>query len=178
MLPQRSLSMSANFRLMSHNPQWAQEFQQSRSLILWATEGWVKEVEHIGSTVLAEGLAQPVIDVLAGLPDLRGLNQAAELIEGLNYTRVAAPEWCGEELTAELHKPRVGAPTHTVLLVRIGGTTWRRALAVRDWLAQHPDDWQQFQALKRAHFTAGCDALERYTTAKNQFFNALEQNLK
>jgi GrpB-like predicted nucleotidyltransferase (UPF0157 family) len=170
--------MAHPLRLMTHNPNWRQEFEQSRSLILWATEGWVKEVQHIGSTALQDGIAQPVIDLLAGLPDLQGLNQAAELIEGLNYTRVAAPEWCGEELTAELCKPRVGAATHRVLLVRLGGAAWRRALAVRDWLSGHPHDWQQFQALKRAHFTAGCDAWERYTTAKDQYFHSLEQQLK
>ncbi len=163
---------------MSHNPHWAQEFEQTRSLILWGTEGWVTDLQHIGSTALPDGVAQPVIDVLAGLRDLRGLNEAAALIEGLNYVRVASPDWCAEELTAMLQKPRVGAPTHTVLLVRQGEGTWRRTLAIRDWLACHPEDWQQFQALKRAHFTAGCDALERYTTAKDQFFHALEQLLK
>jgi len=163
---------------MTHNPQWRQEFEQARSLILWATEGWVGDVQHIGSTALADGVAQPVIDLLAGLRDLRGLNEAAGLIEGLNYVRVASPDWSDDELTALLHKPRTGAPTHTVLLVRQSGPTWQRALAIRNWLAQHPQDWQQFQALKRAHFTAGCDALERYTTAKDQFFHALEQLLK
>lgn len=163
---------------MAHNPTWAQEYEQTRSLILWATEGWVEDVQHVGSTALADGVAQPVIDLMAGLRDLRGLNQAAELIEGLNYIRVASPEWAADELTALLQKPRAGAPTHTVLLVRHSGSIWQRTTAIRDWLAQHPHDWQQFQALKRAHFTAGCDALERYTTAKDQFFHALEQLIK
>lgn len=170
--------MSTSLRLMSHNPHWHQEFEQTRSLILWASEGWVSEVQHIGSTALLDGVAQPVIDVLAGLHDLRGLNAAAELIEGLNYLRVAAPEWADDELTGLLVKPRMGAPTHSVLLVRHGGRTWQRAVAIRDRLNQHREDWTQFQALKRAHFTAGCDALDRYTTAKAQFFNALEQLLK
>ena len=147
-------------------------------MILWATEGLVADVQHIGSTAVPEGVAQPVIDLLAGLQDLRGLNEAAGLIEGLNYTRVASPEWCEDELTAMLQKPRVGAPTHTVLLVRQAGPAWQRTLAIRNWLSHHPQDWRQFQALKRAHFTAGCDAWERYTTAKDQFFHALEQLMK
>lgn len=165
-------------RLMSHNPHWVQEFEQTRSTILWATEGLVTDVCHIGSTAIPGGVAQPVIDLLAGLQDLRELNEAAGLIEGLSYMRVVSPEWCEDELTAMLHKPRAGAPTHTVLLVRQSGRAWQRALAVRDWLTRHPQDWQQFQALKRAHFTAGCDAWERYTTAKDQFFHALEQLIK
>lgn len=170
--------MSPLLRLMLHNPNWAQEFEQARSMILWATEGRVAEVCHIGSTAVPGGVAQPVIDLIAGLHDMRALNEAASLIEGLNYSRVASPQWCDDDLTAVLHRPRGGAPTHTVMLVRRAGPTWHRALAVRDWLSRHPQDWQQFQALKRAHFTAGCDAWERYTTAKDQFFHALEQLIK
>ncbi len=170
--------MPLPLRLMSHNPQWVQEFEQSRSMILWATEGWVVDVQHVGSTALSDGVAQPIIDSLAGLNDLQGLNDAAGLIEGLNYIRVASPDWCDDELTAMLRKPRVGAPTHTVLLVRQAGPTWRRTMAIRDWLSGHPEDRQQLQALKREHFTAGCDAVERYTTAKDQFFHTLEQLLK
>lgn len=165
-------------RLMSHNPHWAQEFEQTRSMILSAAEGIVTDVCHIGSTAIPAGVAQPVIDMLAGLQNLRELNEAAGLIEGLGFMRVVSPEWCDDELTAMLHKPRFEAPTHTVLLVRQSGRTWRRSLAVRDWLTRNPQDWQQFLALKRAHFTAGCDAWERYTTAKDQYFHALEQLIK
>jgi GrpB-like predicted nucleotidyltransferase (UPF0157 family) len=169
--------MAGTFRLMHYNPEWAQEFEQARSMLLWATEGWLSEVQHIGSTAVPDGIAQPVIDMVAGLKDMQGLNDAATLIEGLNYTRVASPDWCAQELTAFLQKPRVGDITHTVLLVRHGGVTWRRTLEIRQLLQQNLVDWQQFQNLKRDHFTSSCDAAKRYSTAKSAFFKQLEQNL-
>ncbi len=167
--------MTSPIRLMSYNQQWQQDFEQARSLVLWATDGWVHEVQHIGSTALADGIAQPIIDMVACLREMKGLNEAATLIEGLNYVRVASPQWCCDELTALLHKPRTGALTHTVLLVRHGGTAWRRSLAIRDWLSAHLGDWQHFQNLKREHHTTGCDAGLRYAEAKNDFFKVLEQ---
>lgn len=123
--------------------------------------------------------AQPVIDMLAGLQNLRELNEAAGSIQGLGFMRVVSPEWCDDELLPCCTNHASNTPTHTVLLVCHSGRTWRRSLAVRDWLIRNPQDWQQFLALKRIpHFTAGCDAWERYTTAKDQYFHALEQLIK
>lgn len=164
-------------RLMTHNRQWEQDFLQAKSMLLWATEGWLHAVEHIGSTSLTGSIAQPVIDMLGGLPDLQGLNQATELIEGLNYQRVASPDWCADELTALLRKPRVGLETHTILLVKQHGRAWQRALAIRDWLASHLHDLQCFQNLKRDHYDGHCDALTRYTQAKSGFFQLLEARM-
>lgn len=159
---------------MSYNRQWPQEFEQSRSMLMWASEGWFREVQHIGGTALVDGLAQPVIDMLAGMHEMRGLNDVAELIEGLNYARLPSPEWCADELTAYLQKPRVGAATHTVLLVRHGGLVWQRTLAIRDHLQHYLGDRQRLETVKREHFSQACDAAERYAAAKSEFFNTLD----
>ncbi|MCA9132715.1 MAG: GrpB family protein [Planctomycetales bacterium] len=169
--------MALPLRLMSYNPLWPQEFEQSRSLLLWATAGWVHAVEHIGSTALPECLAQPVVDLLAGMQDLQGLNAAAELIEGLNYARLESPEWCADELTALLVKPRRGPWTHSVLLVRHDGPAWKRALAIRQRLTNNLHDRQLLQNLKRDYFSSDCHAAVRYAAAKAVFFQNLEQQI-
>ncbi len=170
--------MSSPFRLMSYNPQWPQEFEQARSSLLWASDGWISEVQHIGGTALVDSLAQPVIDMLAGLDEMQGLNEAAGLLEGLNYGRVPSPEWCDDELTAYLHKPRVGEVTHTVLLVRRGGSVWKRTLAIRDHLQQADGDRQLLDKLKREHLVDSCDAAQRYAHSKSDFFEILHDHLK
>lgn len=170
-------SSKATLRLMRTNPLWVQEYEQSRSSVLQATEGWLIDVQHIGSTFLEDGIARPTIDQLAGMSDLRGINPASELIEGINYRRVPSPDWCSSELTALLEKPRHGAPTHTVLLVKHQGTIWNRALRIRNWLDSHLVDWQAFQTVKRDHFSSGCQALAKYTAAKDEFFQILEERL-
>lgn len=165
---------SPNIRLMSYNPQWQQEFEQTKSSVLQAAQGWVTNVQHIGSTCLPDGIARPIVDVVAGLTDMQGLNEAALLIEGLNYARVESPEWCSDELTALLQKPRTGEATHTVLLVRFEGDAWRRSLAIRQRLMSNLVEWQQLQTVKQDNFAAGCQALHRYNAAKDSFFAELE----
>lgn len=166
--------MHPSLRLMAYNPQWPQEFEQARSMLLWASEGWIRDIQHIGGTAIPDSVAQPVIDMLAGMSDIRGLNEAAELMEGLNYARVPSPEWCADELTAHLQKPRVGSVTHTVLLVRQGGSVWQRGLAIRDRLRWNIVDRQRLEAIKREHFTDSCHAQVNYAAAKGDFFSSLE----
>lgn len=161
-------------RLMAHNEQWQQEFVQSRSMLLHATEGWLTDVRHVGSTALPHMVAQPVIDMIAAIQDLQGLNEAATLIEGLNYARVAAPLWCQDELVAKLQKPRSGPPTHAVLIVREGSPTWQRVLALQKVLEGSLLERQNFENLKRDHFQPGCAAEQQYEQAKASFFEELE----
>ena len=165
-------------RLMAHSEQWKQEFSQSRSMLLWSTEGWLSEVLHIGSTALEDIAAQPVIDMLALMPDLRGLNEAATLIEGLNYARVAAPNWCQDELVAYLTKPRVGAVTHTVLIVRDSGPLSRQLVRIQRRLAENLFDRQALETLKRDHFQPGCAAETRYEAAKSEFYENLAREVQ
>lgn len=165
--------MALPFRLMTYNPQWRQDFEQTRSNVLQATEGWIHDVQHIGGTALENSLARPVVDVLAGLSEMHGLNEASRLIEGINYRRVETPLWCEEELCALLHKPRVGEVTHTVLLVKLGGALWQRGLAITTRLSENLHDRQRLQNLKVDNFKPGCHAPERYAEAKQVFFESL-----
>lgn len=158
---------------MAHNKQWAQEFVQSKSMLLYATEGWFAEVEHIGSTAVEQLIAQPIIDMVAGIRDLQGLNEAATLVEGLNYSRVAAPEWCESELVALLQKPRGSEPTHRVMIVKHGGSTWERCLRIRDTLNARMDLKESFENVKRDHFQPGCSAEQAYENAKSEFFQSV-----
>lgn len=164
-------------RLMMHNPRWAQEFEQARSMLLHATEGWIVDVVHIGGTNVPHEIAQPVIDMVAGMTDLAGLNQASQLVEGLYYARVPAPTWCDQELVAKLVKPRFGDPTHTVLLVRHQSEIWNRILAMQQYLSAHALERTQLQNVKRDHFSMDCGAETRYAEAKNEFFATLEDQI-
>ncbi len=162
-----------DIRLQPFQPTWKQEFEQTRSLLLWATEGWLTESLHIGGTRLDSTVTQPIVDVIAGMTDMRGLNDACSLVEGLNFRRVESPHWCEEELVARLFKPRVGSVTHSVLIVRHGGKTWNRVLAMQNWLDGNYVDAQRLQNVKLDAATL-CGG--EYEFQKSLFFQEMERS--
>jgi GrpB-like predicted nucleotidyltransferase (UPF0157 family) len=164
-------------RLMEHNKLWKQEFNQARSMLFYATEGWLTDVRHIGGTALPDSIAQPVIDMIASIEDLSALNDAAGLVEGLNYKRIETPDWCAEELVALLQKPRLGEPTHTVLIVRTASSAWNRTLAILNHLNENIVERQTLESLKQENFQPGCAAEREYFQSKCHYFAALEQRI-
>ncbi|MFK7735005.1 MAG: GrpB family protein [Pirellulaceae bacterium] len=162
--------MSQPFRLMSHNPTWKQEYEQTRSSLLQATEGWLTDTMHIGGTGIADAVTRPVIDVMAGLSDLQALNEVSQLIEGLNFRREATPEWCDDELCSFLVKPRTGEATHTVLLVKHEDRIWSQTSRMQKQFESTPFLAAELKQTKVEHYKAGCSAEESYQSAKAVFF--------
>ncbi|MEM7479132.1 MAG: GrpB family protein [Planctomycetota bacterium] len=164
--------MSQPFRLMSYNPAWKQEFEQTRSSLLQATIGWLVEVEHIGATSVPGSIGRPVIDVLAGLTDLQALTEVADLIEGLNYRRIETPPWCDDELCALLVRPRSGEITHTVLVTQHQQELWKLALSVRNKLRGNAELCERLSQLKSNCYNATCSAESEMQVAKDEFFSS------
>jgi GrpB-like predicted nucleotidyltransferase (UPF0157 family) len=167
-------------RLMHYDARWRQEFQQTRSSILFSCDGWVSAVEHIGSTAVSGLISRPTIDVVAGVEDRQALDEATPRIEGLNYRRVQAPEWA--QNATVLVKPRHSVagqpdPTHSILLTVTGSGTWRKVLRMRDFLREHPETAIRFEEAKVAHWRSGEGDLENYQAAKALFFSHLEDQL-
>ncbi len=160
-------------RLMAPNPLWKQEFEQTRSSILGATEGWITACQHIGSTALGSMIARPTVDAIAGVSDLSSLNDVATLIEGLNFRRLPSPDWCDDELTAYLEKPRTGEPTHSVLVTRFESVAWQNCVTARERLSTSAELRDEFETIKRANFQPGCGALQQYALSKAAFFESL-----
>jgi GrpB-like predicted nucleotidyltransferase (UPF0157 family) len=163
---------------MSHNPTWKQEYEQTRSSLLQATEGWLADTMHIGGTGIAEAVSRPVVDVMAGLSDLQALNEVSQLIEGLNFRREATPEWCDDELCSFLVKPRAGEATHTVLLVKHDGRIWDQTSRLQKHFESTPYLAEELKQTKIDHYKAGCSAAEAYESAKAIFFAELVDRLQ
>lgn len=161
-----------HFRLMHFSPSWNQEFEQTKSMVLWATEGWISEVCHIGGTAIENSVSAPTIDVVAGISNLAGLNEAAEMISGLQYQRQPAPDWSDQELVAWFSRSKADQLTHTVLLVKHRGEIWRQCLEIKERLSQDYLLREQLEQLKLEHFTLQSSALA-YAQAKSQFFQRL-----
>lgn len=167
-------------RLMHYDARWRQEFEQTRSSILHSCVGWVTAVEHIGSTAISGLIARPTIDVVAAAEDDPSMEQAASLIEGLNYSREPPPSWAPH--TISLVKPRhrmVGQtePTHCVLLTVRAALAWKRVIGVRDWLRSNGETAIRFEEAKVARWRSDEGDLRSYQAAKAVFFSHLEDQI-
>jgi GrpB-like predicted nucleotidyltransferase (UPF0157 family) len=167
-------------RLMHYDARWRQEFQQTRSGILFSCAGWVTTVEHIGSTSVSGLISRPTIDVVATVEDDQAIHEATLRIEGLNFRTVPEPSWAaGAKLLVKPRRPTADQPdpTHRVLLTVSGSDLWQRVTCVRDWLRQNPETAIRFEEAKVAHWRSGEGDIDSYQSAKAIFFSHLEDQI-
>lgn len=186
---------SDNVRLMHYDPRWRQEFEQTRSSIFFSCEGWITAAHHIGSTAISGLIARPTIDVIAIAvsedssvdstedppcdvsTSERALTEAANRIEGLNFRVVQSPLWADGAIT--LVKPRLtdaeaADATHRIFLVQENSAILRRAVALRDYLRQHPKVAITLEEIKVAAWKNAEGDLDEYQRNKSAFFAKIQ----
>ena len=164
-------------RLMHYDPSWRQEFAQTRSSLLYACEGWLAEIEHIGSTAIPGLIAQPTIDVIAAVSDEQDIDQAAFRIEGLNFK--------SSELDTSilLTKPRhllegQSEPTHRVFLTVLGSPLWKSTIMLRDYFLQSPEAAVQYEEVKMLNWKRFKGDREKYETGKLGYLTHVSDQLQ
>ena len=183
-------------RLMHYDPRWRQEFEQTRSSVLLSCEGWITAAEHIGSTAISGLIARPTIDVIAIAAPVqkpvqesadqqdnqdRGLVEASNRIEGLNFRVVESPLWADGAIT--LVKPRLtdaeaAEATHRIFLVQEDSAILRRAVALRDYLRQNPEMAIELEEIKVAVWKDAEGNLNRYQRDKSAFFTRMQDAMQ
>lgn len=163
-------------RLMHYDARWRQEFSQTRSSLLHACEGWLAQVEHVGSTAIPGMIARPTIDLLAGVTKSDELTDSCRRIEGLHFRLSGPYPWANPSsvLTKPRHLlPGQAEPTHRIFLTVIGSPIWEQMIALRDHLRQFPEVALQYEEAKMKHWRSSDGDVDAYESAKAIFLTHL-----
>lgn len=167
----------SKLRLSHYDGRWKQEFEQMRSCIFDAAQGWVTAVEHVGSTAFPSSIARPNIDLVAGVVADGNFEETAEFIEGLNFQRLPNPKWIGNSKTILFLKDGHKALSYQVILTEWKGPLWYRLLRMKMWFERRPHDLKRLVQAKLHLLETQADAGE-YERGKGIFFSALEDQIE
>jgi GrpB-like predicted nucleotidyltransferase (UPF0157 family) len=121
-------------RLVPSNPQWARAFREEYARLTDALSGIPCEVEHIGSSAVAEVLAKPIVDIAVGVRDDSSAGLAITAIETLGYEYRSDAGTEGGDVLVKKSRPLVR--THHAHVVEFGGSEWEADLLFREHLEQ------------------------------------------
>ena len=174
-------SQPSAVRLMHYDPTWPQEYAQTRSSLLHACEGWLSEVEHIGSTSIPGLIAQPTIDILAGVHSQHEMEEVRPRIEGLNFLALKSHASVGPSYV--LTKPRrllegQSEPTHRVFLTMINSPAWEQAVHVRDYLRSSAEEALKYEEVKMLHWQRSGGDRKQYELAKSAYLTHLADQVR
>lgn len=170
----QSLATAINEEVSLHppDPAWSAAFELERTRLQALLPGVFVEVEHIGSTAVPGLVAKPVIDIMAGVESLAGVDATIATLCENGYT--TSKEF-NDSLTDRkwLMRWRNGHRTHHLHIVVFCGAQWDERLAFRDALRRDPDLVRRYAALKTALVTQHRADREAYTDAKADFVRSV-----
>ena len=159
-----------NIEVVSYIPQWAQLFEQEKTVLLEQAGSVIERVHHIGSTSVVGLSAKPVIDIILEVTSLEDLDRVQSVFEGLGYQAM------GEYGIPQRRFYMKGGEcrSHHIHAFCAGHSHVQRHLAFRDYLRAHPQALLEYQALKIKTAASCNNDIEQYCDGKNDFIKTHE----
>lgn len=157
---------------MPPDSQWSEAFARESSSIAEAIGDVLIAVHHIGSTAIPGIHAKPIIDMLAVVGDLSLLDERTRRLEALGYEALGEFGIAGRRYFRK--DDRNGDRTHQIHAFAIGSPQIERHLAFRDFMREHPEHAQRYDALKRRLAERHPDDISSYTDGKDEFIAEMD----
>lgn len=165
----RSIEMDAPLIVAAYDPQWANQFAQTRVQLLDALRAVNAQIEHIGSTSVVGLAAKPIIDIMLIVENETDALRSITPIIRLGYICLGENEVQGRVYFRD-EKPS----TRHLHLYAQNNPEIERHLNFRDYLRAHPDTAQQYAELKYALAEKFRNDRPGYTEAKTEFIRDIE----
>lgn len=162
------MSQPVSITIVSYDAQWPTLYAREAERIGRLLGPKALSVEHVGSTAVPGLAAKPRIDI-----DLVVADSADErsylplMVRGGYYLAHREPEWHEHRL---LHGPDTHVNVH---VFSPGAPEPERHRRFRDWLRSHPEDCDDYAALKRQLARRTWVSGDAYAEAKGSFIEAV-----
>lgn len=123
--------------------EWPKKYEAESEKIKTALGDEIKDIQHIGSTSIPGMIAKPLIDIGVLVDSIDDIDSLVKKLEPLDYSY--KPEMSSPERIFL----RKGDPTeYHVSIACPKHTFWRRQITFRDYLKNHPEYVEEYNALK------------------------------
>lgn len=158
--------------LVAHDPDWLDDFERESASVAPAFGDLLVSLHHIGSTAILDIEAKPVIDMLAAVDDIGGVDAQNPKFEELGYEVMGEFGIPGRRYFRK--DSASGERTHQIHAFQADSPEVDRHLAFRDFMRAHPRYARQYAALKRQLAEKYPNDMTAYTDGKSEFIKDMD----
>lgn len=164
--------LSEPITLADYDPAWPSTFaaQAARFTSFFRT-GYIRGVEHVGSTAVPGLAAKPIVDILAFVDDFGLVERTAPALEAAGYDYFFRPAFGdeGPRYPWLIARDSRGCRVAHIHVALVGDDSQSERVLFRDRLRSHPEVACAYAVLKRELAARFGDDRETYTSAKTAF---------
>jgi GrpB-like predicted nucleotidyltransferase (UPF0157 family) len=164
---------SSHEQIATYNPEWVGMYEAEAEKIKEVFGKDLLGIEHIGSTSVPGLPAKPIIDIMVLLENQEKADEFIPALQNLGYPFDS--ELHARTPSPERHLFRKGNPTefHLSIAYADKGSFWKRQLAFRDYLREHPEERDRYAALKQKLIKEDPTGKDTYIGAKTDLVNEM-----
>lgn len=156
-------------RLEKYTDKWQNEFNKVKNELLKHTQLEECRIEHIGSTSIQGMSAKPILDIVAGVDNLKTVDE--ELFNsfrkaGFLRLRVEKPN---EIILAKFTDETYQVKTHFIHLVEYQQEIWNNLIFFRDYLNSNEEARKEYLDIKMSYLKNNFSGIKEYTDFKEDF---------
>jgi GrpB-like predicted nucleotidyltransferase (UPF0157 family) len=143
---------------------WKWMYRLEKFRLKTSLDGFVVDIQHVGSTAIPGMPAKPIIDICIAIADYRAAMRCVHLIERIGY------KYKGENDSLQQHLFVKGQPTaYYLYMVESGNEILKNGVYFRNFLIQHPDIASNYVTLKQKFAKRFATDRREYQQAKRSF---------
>jgi GrpB-like predicted nucleotidyltransferase (UPF0157 family) len=158
-------------RVVDHHPSWSDLAVKACRQVREAGGDLIADVQHVGSTAVADLPAKPILDLAAAVTTLDVIPELIERFTKLGYIYRGDGAAAGGHLFVWETEPDVR--TIHLHIVALDDVQWRNYLRFRDLLRQDSDLRNRYSELKEKLRWDFRDDRNSYTNAKHDFIRGV-----
>ena len=157
--------------LLPHNPLWedvaAETIKKLKSLL----NDVAIDIQHVGSTVIQNISAKPIIDIAVGVNTLDSIKPYIELLKknGIIFRK----EDVKEQLLFVIGDFEKEFRTHHIHVVEWNSIAWNNYINFRDYLNAFPEYAKEYDDLKKKLALEFANNRGNYTAGKQEFIDRI-----
>jgi GrpB-like predicted nucleotidyltransferase (UPF0157 family) len=165
--------------IVEYDPAWPGLFLKEKTNLLRVLID-LREVklEHFGSTAVPGLAAKPILDIMVGVESRNAWPSLVKPFQSLGYVYWDKNPNPDEMFFVKGMPPYGKKRTHHLHVYDFQGTRWKNELAFRDYLRNHPEDAQRYEALKRDLAEKFAVDREAYTQSKTGFIQGVLRTIR
>jgi putative acetyltransferase len=161
--------------VVPYSPKWAKDFILLKDVYLHHLSGFIKSIEHVGSTAIPGLVAKPILDIDIIISSDAPLNGIIQKLSELGYKHVGDRGIKGREAFDRLDEtvPYSGQgtawPDHNLYVCREDSLSLKNHLLLRDTLLTDAEARQGYSTLKYTLISKDPYNINAYVEGKTEF---------
>jgi GrpB-like predicted nucleotidyltransferase (UPF0157 family) len=148
-------------QIIPYNPEWIYLYRAEAKKLKEIFGDDLLGIEHIGSTSVPGLPAKSIIDIMVLIDSYKNAEKFIPKLQEFGYPFDFTAH---TDKSTERHLFRKGSPTkyHLSIAYADRGSFWKRQLAFRDYLREHPEERDRYASLKQ-------ELIKKDPTGKNAY---------